>query len=221
MEVPKNITWSQHLERYFKLVGEHSQSYHYLHKHSEALYSFRSTIIDLPVIILSTVAGALSIGSGQLFGEGNERGASVGIGTLSIIVGVLNTVGTYFSWSKRAEAHRISSIEYAKLYRFIQIELGLPRHERMTPSDLLKLTRETFERLSEISPLIPPPVLHSFKVKFGGHTSRVSTPPETNGLVEISIYDSNDSGIHTQEEVEEKEELPDIEMASSTLAVSL
>jgi hypothetical protein len=200
MEVPKSVSWSYHLEGYFKKIGEQSQAYNYLHKRSEALYSFRSTIIDLPVIVLSTIAGTLSIGSSQLFGEGNERGAAVGIGCLSLVVGVLNTIGTYFSWSKRAEAHRISSIEYAKLYRFIQIELGLPRHERMSPSDLLKLVRETYERLTEISPLIPPPVINEFKKKVKDYNGRVATPTEANGLSEIKIYE--DERVGAEEKVE-------------------
>lgn len=205
------MSWSLHLETYFKRVGEQSQSYHYLHKRSEALYSFRSTFIDLPVIILSTIAGTLSIGSSSLFGTGNERGASVGIGLLSLTVGVLNTIGTYFSWSKRAEAHRISSIEYAKLYRFIQIEMGLPRHERMAPADLLKLVRETYERLTEISPLIPPPVLNEFKLKFRSYQGRVATPTEANGLIEITVYDRSDSGGGSSRDTEISKTDSDIE----------
>ena len=203
MEVPKLVSWSHNLEEFFKSTGERSQAYHYLHKRSEALYSFRSTFIDLPVIVLSTIAGTLSIGSSQLFGEGNERGAAVGIGCLSLIVGVLNTVGTYFSWSKRAEAHRISSIEYAKLYRFIQIELGLPRHERMAPSDLLKLVRETYERLTEISPLIPPPIIKEFKHKVKEYKGRVATPTEANGLSEIKIYEDERACVESAEEKNE------------------
>jgi len=74
------------------------------------LYSYRTTLIDLPVIILSTVCGTLSIGGANIFPPEWFELANQIVGALSIGVGVLNTVGTYFAWSKRAEAHRVSSL---------------------------------------------------------------------------------------------------------------
>jgi hypothetical protein len=101
---------------------------------------------------------------------------------------LLNTIGTYFSWSRRAEAHKISSIQFAKLYRFLAIEMSLPRNERMNPSDLLKYTKEQYDRLSEISPLIPPEIIEEFRNKFK-HIKDITMPEETNGLHAIYIFD--------------------------------
>ena len=57
-------------------------------------------------IVLSTLIGASSIGSRSLFGESEI--APVVLGVMSIFVSLLNTLGTYFSWTRRAESHRIS-----------------------------------------------------------------------------------------------------------------
>lgn len=57
---------------------------------------------------------------------------------MSLFVGTLNTIGSYFGWAKRAEAHKISSITYARLHRYISVQLALPRNERLSPQDLLK-----------------------------------------------------------------------------------
>jgi len=186
MDINKDIKWSLHLEEYFSSVGERSYCYGYLHKKAEAVYSYQRNFIDLPVIILSTITGTLSIGGGQLFGD-MEKMASIMIGCISLFVGILNTIGTYFSWSKRAENHRLSSIQYNKLYRFISIELSLPRDERMKCADLLKVVRDQYERLQEVSPLIPEGILKEFKEKFKNYTD-ISKPSEANGLEAIVIY---------------------------------
>lgn len=189
MEIGKNIKWSSVLEGFFKDMGEKSFCYGYLHKKCEAKYAGKRNFIDLPVIVLSTVAGTLSIGNSSIFGDENESVASTGIGVLSLFVSVLNTVGTYFSFAKRAEAHRQSSIQYEKLFRFLDIELSLPRVERMSPADLLKVSRDTYERLAEVSPIIPKDILKDFKKKFKKYN--VSKPSEANGLETIDVYGNN------------------------------
>jgi hypothetical protein len=181
----KHIHWNTRLEEYFAHTGEKAHCLSYLHKRSEENFSRLCVFIDLPVIILSTINGAVSVGSSTLFGNSNY--ASVGVGAVALITALLSTCSSYFSWSRRAEAHKISSIQYAKLYRFLTIEMALPRDERMTPSDLLKYCKEQYDRLSEISPLIPPGVIADFKTKFRD-LKDVSFPEEANGLHPITVF---------------------------------
>lgn len=180
------IAWSNQLEEFFAETGEKAQGYAYLHKRAEAKFSFRRSCIDLPVIVLSTIAGTLSIGSASLFGD-NQYSATA-IGCLSLGVGVLNTISTYFSFAKRSEGHRLCSIEYNKLFRFLSVELSLPREERMACGDLLKVVKEQYERLQEISPLIPDDILNDFKKRFNDYKDKLAFPNEANGLVEIQIF---------------------------------
>jgi hypothetical protein len=183
-----DASWTNLLEDYFASTGEKAHCLSWIHKQSESLYSKRTTYVDLPVIVLSGVLGFLSVGSSAMF-RGDEMIASISVGIGSLFVSVLNTIGSYFQWAKRAEGHRIASIQYAKLYRFLTIELSLPREERMNPSDLLKLTKESYDRLAEISPLVPPEVIAEFRVRFGDPKyADISKPEETNGLEKITVF---------------------------------
>ena len=181
-----NVTWNENLEKYFADTGEKANCYAWVHKRAEELYSHRRTFIDIPVIVLSSLTGFLSASSTNLF-EGEEKISSIALGVASLFVSMINTVSVYFGWAKRAEAHRLSAIQYARLYRFLAIELNLPREERMTPSDLLKYTKDSYDRLQEISPLIPPPLVVEFKKKFGKRLE-LSKPEELNGLDKIVVY---------------------------------
>jgi hypothetical protein len=179
------INWNERLEEYFASTGEKAHCLSWLHKKAEALYSFRTMFIDLPVIILSTITGAASIGSKSLFGESEL--APVVLGVVSLFVSVLNTVGTYFAWARRSESHRVSYLQYSKMYRFINVEMSLPRDERMRPKELLKYVRDEYERLNEISPLIPAKLIKIFNDKFSSE-KEISQPEEVNGLEKILVY---------------------------------
>lgn len=181
-----NISWNENLEKYFADTGEKANCLSIVHKRAEEVYSHRRTYIDLPVICISGLVGFMSVGSTTMF-EGKEQLSSVLLGVASLFVSVLNTVGTYFGWGARCQLHRVSSIQYARLYRFLKIEMGLPRDERMTPTDLLKHTRDAYDRLQEISPLLPPELIDEYRKKFEKYKG-ISLPEELNGLEAIKIY---------------------------------
>jgi hypothetical protein len=167
--------------------GEKALSYYWLHSKSQKKFSRLSNLINIPVIILSTLAGASSIGSESLF-QGFPQ-ASVIIGLVSIIVGILSTLQSYFNFEKTAESHRISSIQYYKVYNFIKIELSLPRHQRTKMEDFLKIIKEDLERLKEISPLIPDGVIKEYKLNFNIEDYKeISKPEICNGLSQIEPY---------------------------------
>ena len=185
LEISTNIHWTEKLEEYFASTGEKAHCLGWVHKQSEAMYSTRKTFIDLPVIVGSGVIAFLNAGSQSMFED--QRIANISLGIGSLVVGVLNTMGTYFGWAKRAEGHRISAIHYSKLYRFIAVEMALPRDERMSPHDLLKYVKDQYDRLAEISPLVPTTIIQKFQTKFKKYTD-ISRPEEANGLEKISVY---------------------------------
>lgn len=185
VEISASISWTNRLEEYFASTGEKANCLAWVHKRAEAIYSNRRTYIDLPVIIGSGVIAFLNAGSSSLFEDPKISSVALGVG--SLFMGILNSFGTYFGWSKRAEGHRISSIHYAKLYRFITVELSLPRVERMSPHALLKYVKDQYDRLAEISPMVPEIVIHDFQHKFKNEKN-ISKPEEANGLHKIDIY---------------------------------
>ena len=181
-----NVSWNDNLEKYFSDTSEHSQCLSWVHKRAEEIYSHRRTFVDIPVIVISSLTGFLSASSTSLF-EGQEKLSSIALGVASLFVSVINTIGTYFAWAKRAEAHRLSAVQYSRLHRFLKLELNLPREERMTPTDLLKYTKDAYDRLQEISPLIPPQLIQEFKRKFSSYKD-IAKPTELNGLEKVVVY---------------------------------
>lgn len=182
----RDIHWSNQLELIIAQEGEKCRGLAWIHQHAEALLSRKNNYIQIPSIVLSTLTGATSISANALFGDDYGATASKILGFVSIGIGVLNTLGNYFAYARKSEAHHIAYLSYSKLFSWISVELALPREERMSAEEMLKQLRREMERLAETTPLPPENLLHEFAVKFKEYD--VSKPAETNGLAKIMIY---------------------------------
>ena len=179
------VTYNERLERLIADEGERTQGLSWLHEQSSNYYQKKNTLLALPIIVLSTISGTLSASSTALFSD--LRASSLGVGALSIFIGVLSTIQSYFGFAKRAENHRLSGISYNKLNHFITIEMALPRKERLNAHQLLKIVREQTGRLLETAPPIPEHVVEEFKRRFIEKYPNVAHPDITNGLRSIQL----------------------------------
>lgn len=178
------ITWNDSLEILVAEEAEKCGGLSWLHGECEKYFSFRTNCIALPVIILSTVNGFLSGSSQSIFS--NAQASSIGLGVLSLFTGVLSTIGSYFAWAKRTEAHRISAIQYQKIAKFLTIELSLPKKERIAAKDILKITREQIERLMEISPAVPDGIIYKYRNTFK-ELNDIAQPEIIQGFKKVNI----------------------------------
>lgn len=187
-ESSTNIEWNDNLEKYIAGIAEQCYGYSLLHKASEARFAFLRNILEIPGLILSVLAGASSVGSESLFPKSFEF-SSVCIGSVVLLTTIMSSVNSYFRFASRCESHRISSLLYNKEYRFLSLQLQLPRKDRIDAGKLIEQTREEINRLNEISNLIPDSILKEFKQKFNNDKYKnVSLPAELNGLQTVTIY---------------------------------
>lgn len=184
MEGHDTISWNSSLEKMIAKEGEKCAGLAWLYSETERYYSRNNTCVALPVIILSTVTGFMS-GSSTLLFSGSDMSA-IGTGAVSLFTGVLSTIGSYYAWAKKAEACRISALQYSKLQKVIVIEMTLPKNERVPAPVMLKMMRENVERLLETSPAVPEHIIQKYKQKFKDDQG-VAHPEITNGIPKVEI----------------------------------
>jgi len=176
----QDITYSKELEKLLKNQAEQAESYSILHNLSYEKYQFRSNIINIPVIILSSVIGLLTgmnIQNDDMF---------IILSTGSIFVSVIKSIDSYFQLQKRSEGHRICSLQFSQIFNKIQIELSLSREQRQNPKDMLALIKTDLKNLFDIAPLIDHDIIAKYNGLYKNETG-VSKPPITNGLTQIVV----------------------------------
>jgi hypothetical protein len=170
--------WSSGLEEVLRKEGEEGASMFWLHNRSSVLATRNNDMINIPSIILQTVTGFLSATGGLVH--------PLALGAVSVFTGVLSTLLSYYKFSARAEAHRMSAQLYLKIYKKIEIELSLPIEQRMSPVKLLEEVRDKLARVGEVAPDIPEVVLNEYKSKF--HDGEAKKPIIANGIDKIVVY---------------------------------
>tara|TARA_B100000497_G_C7548543_1_gene331631 strand:- start:176 stop:856 length:681 start_codon:yes stop_codon:yes gene_type:complete len=99
---------------------------------------------------------------------------TVGVGSVNILAGILTTIQQFLKISELNEAHRSSSISWDKFYRNIKLELAKSREERMPAFQMLKMSKEEFDRLMETSPPITESIIKHFNDTFSGGNKKIN-----------------------------------------------
>jgi hypothetical protein len=181
----KDIEYGPELENLLKAQGEQAESWSILHNLAYDKYQFRSNIINIPVIVLSSVIGLLTgmnIQNDDMF---------IILSTGSIFVSVIKSIDSYFQLQKRSEGHRICSLQFSQIFKKIQIELSLQRDARSNPKDMLALIKTDLKNLFDIAPLIDEDIIHKYNILYKAEKD-VSKPSVCNGLTHIQITESHD-----------------------------
>ena len=185
----ETIDYNTDLEQLLKTHAEECESLSILHRNSYEKYNGRSNYINIPVIILSS---AIGFATGIDIGYANMN---IILGVSSIFVGIIKSIDTYFQLGKRAESHRLCSLQFQQINKKIQIELALVRSQRVDAKDMMNIIKTDIKNLFDIAPLIDQDVIESFQKKYGHqvvgtpgkYTFDAHTPNLCNGLSVVTV----------------------------------
>ena len=163
-----DIHWKTEHEKMLIEWADKAMCYRWLHSKSNQRYGVLNTWFTIPVIIMSTLTGTANFAQDK-FPENTRVYAQMGIGAINIFAGILTTIAQFLKISELNEAHRVSSISWDKFYRNIKVELSKSREERIHVNQMLKICKEEFDRLMEISPDINENIIKQFKNTFASN----------------------------------------------------
>ena len=179
------IRYNSELEQLLKENSEECESLSILHRISYEKYYRRSNYINIPVIILSSAIGFIT----GIDLQYDKMNIILGIG--SVFVGIIKSVDTYFQLAKRAESHRICSLQFSQIYKKIQIELSLNRTQRVSAENMMNIVKTDIKNMQDIAPLIDDDIVAQYNEKYRRY-KKVKKPNFVNGLTEVKINSAED-----------------------------
>jgi hypothetical protein len=157
--------WTPDHERILVEWADKAMCYRWLHTRANAMYNTLNAFYTVPVIIISTLTGTANFAQDRV--PSNYQGLFVMIvGAFNILAGIISTIQQFLKITQLNESHRVSSIAWDKFYRNIKIELAKHPTERMTAVQMIKMSKEEYDRLMETSPNIPVEIVAMFKTSF-------------------------------------------------------
>ena len=185
--------WTPEQERLMAEWADIAGCYKWLNDKAGNIFSRSNMFITIPVIILSTLTGTANFAIDS-FVPGDDlsmkKYISAGIGGISIFAGILTTLGNFFQYAQKSEAHRVASIAWGKFQRQVTVELAIHPNERIDAMDFLKICRQDLDRLIEQSPPIPDPVVIEFEKEFKG-IPNLKVPDICHGIEHTRVYDAS------------------------------
>jgi hypothetical protein len=157
--------WTPDHETILVEWADKAMCYRWLHTRANAMYSALNAWYTVPVIIISTLTGTANFAQDRV--PTNYQGLFVMIvGAFNILAGIISTIQQFLKITQLNESHRVSSIAWDKFYRNIKIELAKHPNERMHAVQMIKMSKEEYDRLMETSPNIPVEIVAMFKTSF-------------------------------------------------------
>lgn len=183
---PDRNFWKKEEETLLKEWGDKAQCFHWMHLNAHRKYKKRNTWFTIPVIIISTITGTATFAQdkfGPYFGI-----ASVVIGSLNIIAGIITTIYQFLKIAELNEGHKSAALVWEKYFETIKTELAKNPLDREKPMKLLKYCADQYEHLLEFSPIIPKDVIRCFKGTFKKKFKDIAIPTICGRLKPTPIF---------------------------------
>lgn len=181
--------WKEEEENILKEWADKAMCYEWMHSKSHKIYKNKNGWYTIPVIAISTITGTANFAQSRI-PEKYVNTYVITVGAFNILAGIITTVYQYLKISELNESHRVAQLSWGKFYRNVKTELAKHPLDRMGPVQLLKISKEEFDRLLEISPPIPDKVITLFRQNFGkdGVSDDISRPEICDVIAPTSVY---------------------------------
>ena len=183
----KRNYWKEEEENLLKDWADKAQCYELLHSKSHAVYKSRHTWFVIPVIIISTVTGTANFAQDKISDEKNKNIFVMVVGGLNIFAAIITTVSQFLKISEMNEGHRVASYSWGKYYRNIKTELAKHPLDRTNPADLIAMAKEEYDRLLELSPMIPKKIIIEFNRTFLKN-NKISKPEICDIIIPTNVF---------------------------------
>lgn len=179
--------WKTEEEQIIKQWADKALCYQWMHSRCREIYQKKNAWYTIPVIIISTITGTANFAQDR-FSDDIKQYVVMGIGTLSIIAGIVTTIYQFLQISELNEGYRAASISWTKLHNNLKNMILRHPLDRISPYHAIKMYNDEYEHLCEISPPIIKKVIEQFNYKFKNN-AELTKPEICCRLESTNIYE--------------------------------
>jgi hypothetical protein len=183
----KRNYWKEEEESLLKEWADKAQCYELLHHKSHIVYKRRHAWFVVPVIIISTVTGTANFAQDKISDETKKNIFVMVVGGFNIFAAIITTISQFLKISEMNEGHRVASYSWGKYYRHIRTELAKHPLDRINATDMLSMAKEEYDRLLELSPMIPKQVIEEFNKTFLKN-NKIAKPEICDVIIPTTVF---------------------------------
>ena len=179
--------WDTSVERLLQKYCDEAKTRECLHRKAYYRYKTWTTLFQLPVIILSAVAGSATfLSKGYPDVEEAITNCTAGI---SILVTIISAVGSYLKLGETKSKHEAAEIAWQNFYNGIKHQLNLRQDLREEAEPYIGEIKTNYDRLFEISPICNQKLISKVKSSIKSKaTEEFQIPNYMNGWEHTHVY---------------------------------
>lgn len=141
-------SWSENMEQIMKMWGEKAAGLRFMHGNASGYWSGLSNNLTITSIFITTLASTASLVSTSIEGE-NKNIVLYVVGVVGLIASLIQSLKKFYNAEEKAAEHSAIAKQFGSFYRFMTLQLGMERSDRMPSDQLSEWALKEYERLQQ------------------------------------------------------------------------
>lgn len=180
-------TWSSNMEVLLAQWGEKAAGLRFMHANTGGSWKKFANKIALSSIFVTTVGSSLSLVATSIDDQEIKDGFLFGVGAIGLLSALLQSLSKFYQAEEKAADHNSISKQFGSFYRYMTLQMGMSREDRIPADQLSEYSLKEYERLMTEAPSLSGKSIQLFKSTF--KNSKQSIPDVVEDEFIINIYE--------------------------------
>lgn len=158
-------SWNDHMEDLLKAWGEKSAGLRFMHSKSASYWKSFSNKLTLWGIIVTTLSSTAALSTAGIEGEA-AMPVMYAIGAVGLCGSLIQSLKKFYNAEEKAADHGSIAKQFGSFYRYMTLQLGMSREDRITAEELSNWALKEYERLQGDAPPLGGDAIKEFKETF-------------------------------------------------------
>jgi hypothetical protein len=161
-------TWDDHTESLLARWAEKAAGLRWMHRHTAGSWKVLSDRLALAAIGVTAVASALSLGAAGGAAEEYNQPVMLAVGVTGLLSATLQSLRKFYNAEEQAAEHTAVAKQFGSFYRYMSLQLGMPRTDRPPSDELSGYALKEYERMQADAPNLKGASVAAYVAAFEG-----------------------------------------------------
>lgn len=184
--------WSDNMEDLLKSWGEKSAGLRFMHNKAGGYWKGVSNRLTIWGILMTTAASTVSLVATNIDDPDSKNTVLFAVGGLGMVSSLIQSFKKFYNAEEKNADHSAIAKQFGSFYRYIVLQMGMSREDRVPADELSSWALKEFERLQQDSPPLGGDAITAFKTTFTNPSQAVPDVCEDEFIIDIFGREENE-----------------------------
>ena len=158
--------WSENMEDLLKSWGEKSAGLRFMHNKAGSYWKGVGNRLTLWSILITTVASTISLVATNIDDPDSKNAVLFAVGGVGMVSSLVQSLKKFYNAEEKNADHSAIAKQFGSFYRYMVLQMGMSREDRVPADELSAWALKEFERLQQDAPPLGGNAINAFKKTF-------------------------------------------------------